>query len=537
MFHADRLGGQLFHSRQVGVQWGHPQWIATVGGPMPPVHSIGATHTQSNQQQPDHQRQGPVLLQLLLAASLLALGLVVALPLVLLSSVAGGGAVLVAAATVMSHTGGLGRETFHNGMTVALLVVGAAFLAHCTCRLLPKKRAAAPAGGGRPAASVGPLGLLIRHPLSALWAAVGLLGLPLVLLEWGGNAALPDVLTAVAVLVAFFILLMVLIALPAVITYRCLAGLFRVSRGRPFLSGLVSGAAMVVVVPALGLAWLLVGAPEALKSTDSGAKRSLSAPAPKTAASSSSLPALSRSSLPATPRTSLPGMAASAASKHDFTKDEGLEVTRKVFLAAGELGNQVAELATQPASTPLAGKSCPVLSREALLHQCFQSLGARTEGKSELNNVAAFVKKQFRLSESDAMDATMNALVSVCERHAKSPFDRLGAALMTAARRKAIDLYKKRRGEFPQAPDQLERNCLLWPTDELRLRSEVRVVQRALDALDPVSRKAIVLWATGHTRREIAQDLEVPFQRACDLVNNSIKKLRRLVRHRCQRSL
>ena len=148
--------------------------------------------------------------------------------------------------------------------------------------------------------------------------------------------------------------------------------------------------------------------------------------------------------------------------------------------------------------------------------------------------MAAIIQTQFRLSESDAMDATMSAMLSVCERHSIKPFGRLGAALMTAARNKARDLYKRRRREPPADPDWWENLCVIEATDEIRLKSEVRVVQRALDSLKPMQQKALLLWTHGYTHEEIGARLDVSARQSCLLVSNALKKLRKLVSRRCK---
>ena len=448
-------------------------------------------------------------LQVLLASSLVAVGILLVLPLVLLLSLAVAGSLLTVTATVLSKTGGLAPSTFHQGMIAALVMVAVATAAHFISRpWLKRYRAPDHPEDENAEGRDGPVVLFLRYPLPLLWVVLVLVGGPLVWLEWGGNATVPDVVTAAPVLMAFIAGSLLMIAVLVLVPFRALRRVFITCRRRPFLAGVVSGGGAVVLALVLGLGWLVSGILDS--GTDTGTKEAG--------------PAWTLSNVPA--RTIQPSLSVAGTGQKSST-DEGLESTRKLFSAAAALGGDLLGVAD----------SCPLVDREHLLQQCFLDLGTKTEEHpSEVQKVTWSIRRQFRLSESDAMDATMNALVSVCQTHSKTPYGEVGAALMKAAKNKAIDLYNKRRQKPPPVPDPLERQCILWPTDELRLRSEVRVVQRAFDALKPEEQEAIVLWANGYTRKEIAEKLDVPFQRSCDLVNNTMKKLRKIVRERCKKA-
>ena len=128
---------------------------------------------------------------------------------------------------------------------------------------------------------------------------------------------------------------------------------------------------------------------------------------------------------------------------------------------------------------------------------------------------------------------THGALISICERDAVRPFGRLGAAFMVAARNRANDLYKKRKWQLPVDPGVVERRCVIGLTDDARLEMEVRVVQQAFMALDSQSRLVVTWWAYGFTRREIADKVGLPYTKTRNLIDNTIKKLRREVGRRC----
>ena len=445
-------------------------------------------------------------LQVLLASSLVAVGIVLVLPLVLLLSLAVAGALLTLTATVLSKTGGLAPSTFHQGMIAALVVVAVATAAHFISRPFLKRATTPKRQEGDESENRGsPVVVFLRYPLPILWVVLVLVGGPLVWLEWGGNATLPNVLTAVPVLTAFIAGSLVMIALLVLVPFRALRRVFVTCRGRPFLAGVVSGGSAVVVALVLGTGWLVSGVLDDGVDTDTRG----------------SGPAWILSDVPA--HRSRPALSV-AGTGQQSTTDEGLEVTRKLFSAAAALGGDLVGLAD----------SCPLVERQHLLQQCFKTLGAGTAEPTELSKVANIVRLQFRLSEPDAMDATMSAMLSICERHSIKPFNNLGAALMTAARNKAKDLYKRRRREPPADPDWWENLCIIEATDEIRLKSEVRVVQRALDSLEPMPQKAVLLWAHGYTHREIGAKLYVSERKSCDLVNNALKRLRRLVGRRCK---
>lgn len=101
------------------------------------------------------------------------------------------------------------------------------------------------------------------------------------------------------------------------------------------------------------------------------------------------------------------------------------------------------------------------------------------------------VQRAYRLSEDDAHDLVRDALITICVRHATSPYQNLGAALQKAATNRARDGWRHRR-RYPACPiDGQVPACDPWLDENARFDQEQRAIEAAFCAEDRISERII----------------------------------------------
>lgn len=322
---------------------------------------------------------------------------------------------------------------------------------------------------------------LARTTTATRWAGPGCLALALVAtamvamctvpMESEAQALFPDILTTLPILTFLLLLTGAVPILVLWMAWKSARLVWRVAAPRPFVAGIVAGACSMVAVPvgALGI----------------------------------TASALDQESAQVVPSASF-GAAGS-----------GIE-----FQRAAEALQVLVEAAAEQERI----EHDPVVA-------CMDTLAQPTSGQSEVDKVRDVVKSQFSLSQEDAEDVTMAALISVCTHGNLDTYRNLGAVFMTAARNHARDLISC--AAYSSSCVSADDYCSPYLPDETRLRSELMLVQKALQALDETTHRAIRLWAEGYTSREIATSMGITERQARDLVGNGTRKARKAVQDHC----
>lgn len=307
-------------------------------------------------------------------------------------------------------------------------------------------------------------------------AVMALLTMVAVPLEAGGNGLFPDLFTALPILSILALLTAVAPLLVLYLGWKSARFVYRVASRRPFLAGAASAICGVLLAP-LGLVGLA-----GLSALDTPPAATYAAPP-----------------------------AAMYAAPQQATASPDMEVLLRTLAALAE--------ATKEATPP-----DPTVT-------CMEDLSRPVVGISEVDKVRLAVKRQYSLSDEDAEDVTMAALIGVCTSANLGSYQSLGAVFMQAAKNRANDLrYQTSRMYYHGSNEDF---CSSYVPDETRLRAEVRLLQSALDTLDPTTQRALHLWAQGHTIREIASAMGITERKARDLVGNGVKKARKTVQASC----
>lgn len=114
--------------------------------------------------------------------------------------------------------------------------------------------------------------------------------------------------------------------------------------------------------------------------------------------------------------------------------------------------------------------------------------------------------------------------------------DNLFAWLVACAKHAIVDGYRSRQREVMPTPDEwesLEREISDRRTPGIRTlidQQHLSSVLRAIDSLDDIERRCLLMWSEGAKFREMAEQLGIPLRTAAYHTNAAIEKLQRRVR-------
>lgn len=184
---------------------------------------------------------------------------------------------------------------------------------------------------------------------------------------------------------------------------------------------------------------------------------------------------------------------------------------------------------TDPPTPIVSAPSTKVEAEDWRFTACLLQLYAQADGE-----VATMLQRTFRIDRADASDLARETLLQVCLAHARKPYRNAAAALTEAARRRAVDDYRKIRRRECALPEEEGLVCG-WQADqdEVRLDGERQALRRAVCGLPSRSRVALEAWARGESGKEIAAELGVSETEANNITQNAIKKLRRELERAC----
>ena len=188
-----------------------------------------------------------------LIIALVALWVGVLLPAVLLAVVGGELLTFVATGGVLAHIDGLDQDLFLTALLLSGGILGLGFGAQAQGLSVEVNadEETEPAAQPQAKRSRAVLRIVVVAALSAFVA---------VRAEWGGNDALPDLLSAVPVMILFLI---VAIGLPVKLfpaSVHVVRWLYRHTRGRPFVAGMVAGLCTLFATPPLAVGALAISA-------------------------------------------------------------------------------------------------------------------------------------------------------------------------------------------------------------------------------------------------------------------------------------
>jgi DNA-directed RNA polymerase specialized sigma24 family protein len=329
------------------------------------------------------------------------------------------------------------------------------------------------------------LGAMSRRPLLTATVALPVVSLVVVRSEWD-HPWMPT-LSGALVIDDLYFFSVGAVALMVVVAALAARGLYRWAAAERYRAGLVTGAQMVMLTVLLAVARSLV--PTTAQATD--------APTEPHAAKA------------------LHGDLTAAKDARSWVEGERLSL-----VAAA---NYV-ELARRDAPAPAA--AAPPSSSNDDIRACIELLALEAEDVKR--NVGAY----YRLSDGDAHDVVLDALLNVCNAHPRKQYRNLGAVLQTAASRRAIR-WATRRGR--QCPVDGE-----WPScspssDELvRFEDEDRVVDAALCKEDVVTQQVIRLRALEDLSfRQVGERVGLPENLARSSYHNGVGRIRKRLADTC----
>lgn len=154
---------------------------------------------------------------------------------------------------------------------------------------------------------------------------------------------------------------------------------------------------------------------------------------------------------------------------------------------------------------------------------------------AEEDTVRRQLTNKYRLSPDDAHDLVRDALVSVCARHAVRPYERLAAALQTAAENRARDGWRHSRRYLACPLDDQMPTCAPSPDETTRLRDEDRVVAAALCKEDRVSERIIRQRIVEEMDfASIGNELGLTADQTRTMFHNALRRVQRRVAEACR---
>ncbi len=385
-----------------------------------------------------------------------------------------------AAAIALDHTGGLDPRVFgsaHFGVLLLIAVVGFAFAWRKFHR---------PSAGGTDQV----VAFLAKSPWLVVFLVMSTSTVTVVRLTWG-TRWLPSEIPAGLLLNDLYLLICGGLFLAVSVLVRLSRTLYQSATASRYRAGVATGV-LVSLIAAFGPSGLRSGAETA------------------------DAPVVERW--------------ASVARQTTLSAPSVLEGERLLLVAADQIVDPPPS--PTPAATP-APAQAPVQATSPFLDdqafsQCLMELGAHDE-----RMVVDYVQRIFRIPREDALDLVRDTLVDVCVAHARKPYLRLGAVLMTAAQNSARSDWK-RRSRFRCGITEEPASCTPAPDENVRFASEQQVLQRALCDEDEQHRAVIYLRLhEGLEFAPIGRELGIPEDHARAKYNNAIRRLKSRIQEAC----
>lgn len=213
--------------------------------------------------------------------------------------------------------------------------------------------------------------------------------------------------------------------------------------------------------------------------------------------------------------------------------DSFTETSRHLLLAVvaskGSPPGPVGRASSEPAPPPPPGQSGEEqdAAGDRSFSTCLETLQPKFEG------VAKSLRSQFRIDIEDARDMAREALIHVCELNAIRPYADLPATYWQAAKNRARDGWRRRK-RLECLITRESTTCTAWQEpDEVRLKSEEEALNGILCALSPSAKVALLEWMQGASYVDIGRELGLSETATKDLVNNTLKKVRREMKQKC----
>jgi DNA-directed RNA polymerase specialized sigma24 family protein len=153
-------------------------------------------------------------------------------------------------------------------------------------------------------------------------------------------------------------------------------------------------------------------------------------------------------------------------------------------------------------------------------------------GKSQVDQVKAFVEGKFGLWSGDSHDVVADALFSLCLAHARKPYRSLGPILQKAGVRRAAKWRRRSQRSCP-----LERevpSCTRSADEMVRFESEDEILHGAICKEDESTQDIIYMHAIeGRRFGEIALLLNLTEDAARSKYNNARARLRKRLEATC----
>lgn len=168
-----------------------------------------------------------------------------------------------------------------------------------------------------------------------------------------------------------------------------------------------------------------------------------------------------------------------------------------------------------------------------LVAACMHELATASPGeKSQFDQVKDHMQSKYGFWYGDAHDIVADALFSVCEAHARKPYQRLGAVLQTAGDRRAAKWRRRSRrscpieGEFP--------SCARSADETVRFEREDEVLNAALCKEDEITQDILYMRAIeGKQFGEIALVVGLAEDATRSKFNNARGRLRKRLAESC----